>query len=158
MITHTLTRELATNDTLSPIANKKLWHMRDTKKDFRPDIEVDGLLVEIKTLNYDSHAPRLRADQEKASIDAKAKYLKEVGRIPLIICASTNGRLTNESHATLKALDTIRDNGMPQAGTRLLLFVGLALAQAAVSYYATWHNIVSNMAHQTSNTTNAPPA
>jgi len=143
-ITNSLTRQLATNDTLTPTANKQLWHLRDTK-DFRPDIEVAGILVEVKTLNYDTHGPRLRADQQKTSIAAKKKYMQEVGRVPLIVSASTNGHVTPESHATLKELDKIRDNGMPLAGTRLLLYVGHALALAAAEYYAQWHQVVANL-------------
>ena len=104
-------------------------------------------MVEVKTSNYDTHGPRLRAEQQRVSIKATAKYVAKVGRKPLIIAASTNGRLTNESHATLKALSKLRDDGMPQPGTRMILIVGLAIAQAASSCYDQWFDVVTNLQH-----------
>ena len=146
-IIYAIHRELKRNDTLCPRANKKLNYLRHTSTDFRPDIEVDGLMVEVKTSNYDTHGPRLRAEQQRVSIKATAKYVAKVGRKPLIIAASTNGRLTNESHATLKALSKLRDDGMPQPGTRMILIVGLAIAQAASSCYDQWFDVVTNLQH-----------
>ena len=143
-----LVRRLATqtskNLSLSVRANKAHIGPNGKEGRFRPDIAIEetSQLFEIKTLNAEAHGPRLHQDFNLVASEARAKYLRHVDRVPLIISASTDGFAPRESFLALEQLTNSANLDMPIVGPRLMLIAGLALCESAAGAYEAWYSEV----------------
>ena len=137
-----LARAIGKNPALSVSANKAIKTgraRRDAK--FRPDVEVQetNQLVEVKTLNADTHGKNLAKAMFVAARKAHVKYLREVKRSPLVIVTSVDGYVAAEGFAALTSLTDTTSVDMPVCAPRLSLIAGFALCEAAAGAYEAWH-------------------
>ena len=103
-----LARQVAKNPTLSVRENKGCFDpsTRTVNGAFRPDIAIEETkqLFEIKTANADANGPSVGRTLARYARDARTKYLREVGRTPLVVATTTDGFVSREGFAALAAL------------------------------------------------------
>ena len=128
-----LAYEVAKNPTLTVRANKAFVVGASKDPAFRPDIAVaeTNQVFEVKTLNSEAHGPRVQAELLRVAHEAHGKYEREVGRTPLVIATTTDGFVSKEGFASLKALTNTANQDMTAVGPRLMLIAGFALCEAA---------------------------
>jgi len=142
-IVNKLSQELDKNPKLSVRANKNIKTGRCKRSNgaFRPDLAIQqtGQVVEVKTLNADTHGGNVAKALFSAATKAHVKYMREIRKVPLVITTTTDGFMSAEGFRSLKALDNTANRGKPVAGPRLSLLAGFALCEAASWAYATWY-------------------
>ena len=137
-----LAQQVAKNPSVSVRANKAFLKGPFQKDStFRPDIAIEenGVLIEVKTLNADSHGPSLAASLHRSARDARIKYQLQIQRVPQVIATTTDGFMSAEGFRALTALTNIAYQDMPRQGPRLSLIAGFALCEAAAGAYEAWH-------------------
>ena len=140
-IVRKLAHEVAKNPTLTVRANKAIVGPNGRDARFRPDISVEETdqLFEVKAVNSEAHGQRVQAELLRVSHEAHGKYLREVKRAPLVIATTTDGFVSKEGFASLKALTNTANQDMTAVGPRLMLIAGFALCEAASGAYQAWH-------------------
>ena len=140
-IVRKLAHEVSKNPTLTVRANKAFVGPNGKDPAFRPDIAVEetNQIFEVKTVNSEAHGSDAQPELLRVAHEAHGKYEREVKRTPLVIATTTDGFVSKEGFASLKALTNTANQDMTAVGPRLMLIAGFALCEAASGAYQAWH-------------------